>query len=120
MKIIYGVAKKPTIVVTYNGEEKSFDAEEIASIVLTKMKEIDEAYLGSTIKNVVVTTPTYFSGSQRQATKNVSVIYGLNVMIIISELVAEIAYGLDKKASFIGEKNVSNFYMEGEYLMFLF
>lgn len=75
-------------------------------MVLMKMREIAEAYLGSTVKNAVVTVPAYFSYSQRQATKDAGVIAGLNVMRIINEpTAAEIAYGLDKKASSVGENN---------------
>ena len=76
-------------------------------MVLNKMKEIAEAYLGTSIKNAVVTVPAYFNDSQRQATKDAGVISGLNVMRIINEpTAAAIAYGLDKKASSSGEKNV--------------
>ncbi|RZB79874.1 Heat shock cognate 70 kDa protein isoform C [Glycine soja] len=99
-KVIPGPAEKPMIVVNYKGEEKQFSAEEISSMVLMKMKEIAEAYLGSTIKNAVVTVPAYFNDSQRQATKDAGVISGLNVMRIINEpTAAAIAYGLDKKAT---------------------
>ncbi|CAN6332808.1 unnamed protein product [Urochloa humidicola] len=78
------------------------------------MKEIAEAYLGSTIKNAVVTVPAYFNDSQRQATKDAGVISGLNVMRIINEpTAAAIAYGLDKKASSGGEKNVLIFDLGG-------
>ncbi|GFP96742.1 heat shock 70 kDa protein [Phtheirospermum japonicum] len=68
-------------------------------MVLIKMREIAEAFLGSTVKNAVVTVPAYFNDSQRQATKDAGVIAGLNVMRIINEpTAAAIAYGLDKKA----------------------
>lgn len=113
-KVIPGPAEKPMIVVNYKGEEKQFSAEEISSMVLMKMKEIAEAYLGSTIKNAVVTVPAYFNDSQRQATKDAGVISGLNVMRIINEpTAAAIAYGLDKKAISSGEKNVLIFYPDG-------
>ena len=113
-KVISWPAEKPMIVVTYKGEEKQFAAEEISSMVLTKMKEIAEAYLGSTIKNVVVTVPSYFNDSQRQATKDANIISGLNVMRIINEpTAAAIAYGLDKKATSVGEKNVLIFDLGG-------
>ncbi|KAM5554504.1 heat shock 70 kDa protein 4-like [Rosa sericea] len=106
-KVIAGPADKPMIVVSYKGEEKQFSAEEISSMVLIKMREIAEAYLGSTVKNAVVTVPAYFNDSQRQATKDAGVIAGLNVMRIINEpTAAAIAYGLDKKATSVGEKNV--------------
>ncbi|CAO2196998.1 unnamed protein product [Urochloa humidicola] len=113
-KVIPGPGDKPMIVVNYKGEEKQFAAEEISSMVLIKMREIAEAYLGSTIKNAVVTVPAYFNDSQRQATKDAGVIAGLNVMRIINEpTAAAIAYGLDKKASSAGEKNVLIFDLGG-------
>jgi L1 cell adhesion molecule like protein len=102
------------ICVQHKGEEKKFAAEEISSMVLIKMKEIAEAYLGSTIKNAVITVPAYFNDSQRQATKDAGVISGLNVMRIINEpTAAAIAYGLDKKATSVGEKNVLIFDLGG-------
>ncbi|KAK8685400.1 hypothetical protein V6N13_041402 [Hibiscus sabdariffa] len=114
-KVIPGPGDKPMIVVSYKGEEKQFAAEEISSMVLIKMREIAEAYLGSTIKNAVVTVPAYFNDSQRQATKDAGVIAGLNVMRIINEpTAAAIAYGLDKKATSVGEKNVLIFDLGGE------
>lgn len=113
-KVVSGPGDKPMIVVTYKGEEKQFAAEEISSMVLIKMREIAEAYLGSTIKNAVVTVPAYFNDSQRQATKDAGVIAGLNVMRIINEpTAAAIAYGLDKKATSVGEKNVLIFDLGG-------
>lgn len=113
-KVIPGPADKPMIVVNHKGEEKQFSAEEVSSMVLTKMKEIAEAYLGTTIKNAVVTVPAYFNDSQRQATKDAGVISGLNVMRIINEpTAAAIAYGLDKKATSSGEKNVLIFDLGG-------
>ena len=80
-KVFSGPGDKPMIVVNYKGEEKQFATEEISSRVLIKMREIAEAYLGSTIKNAVVTVPAYFNDSQRQATKDADVIAGLNVMV---------------------------------------
>ncbi|CAD5186181.1 unnamed protein product [Musa acuminata subsp. malaccensis] len=113
-KVIAGPGDKPMIVVQYKGEEKQFSPEEISSMVLTKMKEIAEAYLGTTVKNAVVTVPAYFNDSQRQATKDAGVIAGLNVMRIINEpTAAAIAYGLDKKAGSSGEKNVLIFDLGG-------
>jgi L1 cell adhesion molecule like protein len=113
-KVTPGAADKPMITVLYKGEEKTFAAEEVSSMVLIKMKEIAEAYLGSTIKNAVVTVPAYFNDSQRQATKDAGVIAGLNVMRIINEpTAAAIAYGLDKKATSVGEKNVLIFDLGG-------
>lgn len=99
-KVEQGAADKPFIVVEFKGETKKFQAEEISSMVLIKMKEIAEAYLSKTIKNAVVTVPAYFNDSQRQATKDAGVIAGLNVLRIINEpTAAAIAYGLDKKSS---------------------
>ncbi|XP_071707401.1 heat shock cognate 70 kDa protein 2-like [Rutidosis leptorrhynchoides] len=113
-KVISGPADKPLIGVTYKGEEKQFAPEEISSMVLIKMREIAEAYLGTSIKNAVVTVPAYFNDSQRQATKDAGAIAGLNVMRIINEpTAAAIAYGLDKKASSSGEKNVLIFDLGG-------
>jgi len=113
-KVIPGPADKPMIVVSYKNEDKQFAAEEISSMVLIKMREIAEAFLGSTVKNAVVTVPAYFNDSQRQATKDAGVIAGLNVMRIINEpTAAAIAYGLDKKATSVGEKNVLIFDLGG-------
>ena len=113
-KVIPGSGDKPMIGVQFRGEEKQFSAEEISSMILNKMKDTAEAYLGTTIKNAVVTVPAYFNDSQRQATKDAGVISGLNVMRIINEpTAAAIAYGLDKKSSSDGEKNVLIFDLGG-------
>ncbi|WOL01975.1 heat shock cognate 70 kDa protein 2-like [Canna indica] len=114
-KVVAGPGDKPMIVVQYKGEEKQFSPEEISSMVLIKMKEIAEAYLGTSVKNAVVTVPAYFNDSQRQATKDAGVISGLNVMRIINEpTAAAIAYGLDKKAGGgSSEKNVLIFDLGG-------
>merc|ERR1719220_174888 len=104
-KVIAGQGDKPLIVVQAQGEEKTFTPEEISSMVLTKMKETAEAYLGHDVKDAVITVSAYFNDSQRQATKDAGVISGLNVLRIINEpTAAAIAYGLDKKVS--GEKHV--------------
>ena len=96
---------KPFIQVDFKGETKVFAPEEISSMILAKMKEIAEAYLGETVTDAVITVPAYFNDSQRQATKDAGVIAGLNVLRIINEpTAAAIAYGLDSKSS--GEKNV--------------
>ncbi|XP_059628154.1 heat shock 70 kDa protein-like isoform X2 [Cornus florida] len=113
-KVIAGPSDKPMIVVNYKGEEKQFVAEEISSMVLTKMRDIAEAYLGSTVKNAVFTVPAYFNDSQRQATKDAGVIAGLNVISIINEpTAAAIAYGFDRRAASVGEKNVLIFDLGG-------
>ncbi|XP_068241374.1 heat shock 70 kDa protein cognate 4-like [Palaemon carinicauda] len=105
---------KPKLKVEFRGETKTFNPEEISSMVLTKMKEIAEAYLGKTVKDAVITVPAYFNDSQRQATKDAGVIAGLNVMRIINEpTAAAIAYGLDKKVGLTGEKNVLIFDLGG-------
>merc|ERR1719387_2821896 len=81
-------------------------------MILVKMKEIAESYLGKTVKNAVVTVPAYFNDSQRQATKDAGSIAGLNVLRIINEPTAvAIAYGLDKKG--VGERNVLIYDMGG-------
>lgn len=86
---------------TYKDEEKTFSPEEISSMVLVKMKETAEAYLGKTVINAVITVPAYFNDSQRQATKDAGVISALNVLRIINEpTAAAIAYGLDKKVRY--------------------
>jgi len=103
---------KPVISVEYRGETKEFTPEEISSMVLTKMKETAESYLGTTVTNAVVTVPAYFNDSQRQATKDAGVISGMNVLRIINEpTAAAIAYGLDKKVT--GERNVLIFDLGG-------
>uniref|UniRef100_A0A4W3JXZ6 Heat shock cognate 71 kDa protein-like n=1 Tax=Callorhinchus milii TaxID=7868 RepID=A0A4W3JXZ6_CALMI len=103
---------KPKVQVLYKGESKTFYAEEISSMVLIKMKEIAEAYLGKSINNAVITVPAYFNDSQRQATKDAGAIAGLNVLRIINEpTAAAIAYGLDKKVG--AERNVLIFDLGG-------
>jgi L1 cell adhesion molecule like protein len=111
-KVTAGAADKPMINVHYNGEDKKFHAEEISSMILTKMKETAEAYLGGKVADAVVTVPAYFNDSQRQATKDAGAIAGLNVLRIINEpTAAAIAYGLDKKGA--GERNVLIYDMGG-------
>ncbi|XP_066498729.1 heat shock cognate 70-kd protein, tandem duplicate 3 [Hoplias malabaricus] len=103
---------KPKVKVEHKGETKTFYPEEISSMVLVKMKEIAEAYLGQKVTNAVVTVPAYFNDSQRQATKDAGVIAGLNVLRIINEpTAAAIAYGLDKGKQ--GERNVLIFDLGG-------
>lgn len=107
-------ATKPKIEVEYKSETKTFTPEEVSSMVLLKMKETAEAYLGHDIKDAVVTVPAYFNDSQRQATKDAGVISGLNVLRIINEpTAAAIAYGLDKKKCEGKETNVLIFDLGG-------
>ncbi|KAM1708265.1 hypothetical protein TB1_001331 [Malus domestica] len=113
-KVTEGPGGKPLIVVTHEGQEKRFAAEEISAMVLAKMREIAEAYLNSTVKNAVITVPAYFNDSQRQATKNAGSIAGLNVMRIINEpTAAAIAYGIDRKAGWYSKRNVMIFDLGG-------
>ena len=103
---------KPKIRVEYKNEVKTFFPEEISSMVLLKMKETAEAYLGKSINDAVVTVPAYFNDSQRQATKDAGTISGMNILRIINEpTAAAIAYGLDKKVG--GERNVLIFDLGG-------
>ncbi|XP_058867143.1 heat shock cognate 71 kDa protein isoform X2 [Acipenser ruthenus] len=105
-------AGRPKMEVEYKGEVKTFYPEEVSSMVLTKMKEISEAYLGKSVSNAVITVPAYFNDSQRQATKDAGTIAGLNVLRIINEpTAAAIAYGLDKKVG--SERNVLIFDLGG-------
>jgi len=103
---------KPNIQVDYKGETKVFSPEEISSMILVKMKETAEAFLGVKVTDAVITVPAYFNDSQRQATKDAGVISGLNVLRIVNEpTAAAIAYGLDQKIS--GERNVLIFDLGG-------
>ena len=106
-KVTSGTQDKPVIEVNYMKEVKQFSPEEISSMVLVKMKDIAEKYLGQKVENAVITVPAYFNNEQRQATKDAGAIAGLNVLRIINEPTAAIlAYGLEKKS---GEKNVMVF-----------
>lgn len=104
-KVVSGKDDKPLIEVSYQEETKQFTPEEISSMVLTKMKEIAESYLGESVTSAVITCPAYFNDSQRQATKDAGTIAGLEVLRIINEpTAAAICYGLDKQESV--EKNI--------------
>lgn len=109
---VVNAAGKPKIKVEFRNEEKLFTPEEVSSMVLTKMKETAEAYLGQSIRDAVVTVPAYFNDAQRQATKDAGHIAGLNVMRIVNEpTAAALAYGLEKNLT--GEKNVLIFDLGG-------
>lgn len=115
-KVVEGTQHRPQIEVTYKGEVKRFFAEEISSMVLSKMKETAEAYLGKQVTKAVITVPAYFNDAQRQATKDAGRIAGLNVLRIINEpTAAAIAYGLDKSTEKDkdAEKNVLIFDLGG-------
>ncbi len=102
----------PKIKVEYKSEEKLFTPEEISAMVLAKMKETAEAYLGQEVRDVVITVPAYFNDSQRRATKDAGHIAGLNVLRIVNEpTAAALAYGLDKGLT--GEKNILIFDLGG-------
>jgi len=107
-------SNKPIIEVEYKSETKQFTPEEISSMILYKMKEIAEGYLGEPVTDAVITVPAYFNDAQRQATKDAGAIAGLNVLRIINEpTAAAIAYGLDQKA---GSKNVLIFDCGGKQI----
>ena len=103
---------KPKLQAEYKSEMKTFTPEEISSMVLAKMRETAEAYLGKRVNNAVITVPAYFNDAQRLATKDAGRIAGLNVLRIINEpTAAALAYGLDKNLK--NEKNVLIFDLGG-------
>lgn len=96
---------KPKVAVEYKNEMKQYSPEEISSMILVKMKETAETYLGKEVTDAVITVPAYFGDSQRQATKDAATIAGLNVLRIINEpTAASLAYGMDNKSD--KERNV--------------
>lgn len=105
-KVQPGTGGKPTIEVDYKGERLTLQPEEVSAAVLQKMKATAESYLGTTVKDAVITVPAYFNDAQRQATKDAGIIAGLNVLRIINEpTAAALAYGLDNHKG-AGEKHV--------------
>ena len=111
-KVTAGSGNKSIIHADYLGEDKSFQPEEISSMILTKMKQTAENYVGEEVTDAVITVPAYFNDSQRQATKDAGAIAGLNVLRIINEpTAAAIAYGLNNKSS--TEQNVLIFDLGG-------
>lgn len=89
---------QPRVQVDVKGEDKTFTPEEVSAMVLSKMKDVAEQYLGETVENAVVTVPAYFNDAQRAATKDAGTIAGLNVLRVVNEpTAAALAYGLDKK-----------------------
>jgi heat shock 70kDa protein 1/2/6/8 len=106
---------KPLIEVSHKDELKTFHPEEISSMILVKMKQVAESYLGKDVKNAVITVPAYFNDSQRQATKDAGHIAGLNVLRIINEpTAAAIAYGLEHGSS--TERNILVYDLGGKQL----
>jgi L1 cell adhesion molecule like protein len=113
-KVIAGINDNPVIIVKHKGEEKWFVAEEISSMILSKMQEIAENFLELPVKNAVITVPAYFNDSQRKVTKDAGLIAGLNVIRIINEATAAaLAYGLQKRGNFVGKRNVFIFDLGG-------
>ncbi|KAK2359898.1 heat shock cognate 70 kDa protein [Trifolium repens] len=113
-KVTADANDKPMILVNYKSEEKNFFAEEISSMVLTKMREFAEVFLESPVKNAVITVPAYFNDSQRRATKDAGAIAGLNVMRIINEpTAAALAYGLQKRTNCVEERKIFIFDLGG-------
>ena len=97
---------QPRVSVDVAGSEKTFTPEEVSAMILTKMKEVAESYLGEKVNNAVVTVPAYFNDAQRAATKDAGTIAGLNVMRVVNEpTAAALAYGLDHGTKGV-EKNI--------------
>jgi L1 cell adhesion molecule like protein len=113
-EVFSGPGNKPLIRVNFKGETKTFSPEEISAMVLSKMKETAETYIGKSVEKAVVTVPAYFNDSQRQATKDAGTISGLDVMRIINEpTAAAVAYGMGVKEQAKGERNALIFDVGG-------
>ncbi|CAH1440839.1 unnamed protein product [Lactuca virosa] len=113
-QVIKGANNIPKIALEYKGEKREFFAAEISSMVLIKLKETAEAYLGDTVLDAVITVPAYFDDSQRQATKDAGFVAGLNVLQIINEPTsAAIAYGLDRSTNITRDTHVLIFDLGG-------
>ncbi|KAI5431369.1 heat shock 70 kDa protein 4 [Lathyrus oleraceus] len=113
-KVVAGNDDNPVVVVHFKNEEKCFVAEEISSMILMKMREIAEKFLESEVTNAVITVPAYFNDSQRKATKDAGAIAGLNVIRILNEpTAAALAYGLQKRANCVEERNILVFDLGG-------
>ncbi|CAN6472167.1 unnamed protein product [Victoria cruziana] len=113
-QVVADPGDRPLIKVQFKGKEKLLAAEEVSAMVLMKMRGTAEAYLGTTVRNAVVTVPAYFNDSQRRATKDAGAIAGLNVLRITNEpTAAAIAYGFDKNSARASLKNVLVFDLGG-------
>lgn len=99
-KVAAGQGNKPVVEVEVAGETRQFSPEEISAMILGKMKNVAESYLGQKVRHAVVTVPAYFNDKQRQATKDAGIIAGLNVVRVVNEpTAAALAYGLSKVTS---------------------
>ncbi|CAI9259502.1 unnamed protein product [Lactuca saligna] len=115
-KVIEGPSEKPIVVVEFNGEEKKYAPEELSAMVMKKMKEAAEEFIGTEVTDAVITVPAYFNNMQREATKEAGVIAGLNVLSLINEPTATaIVYGVDhmEDKDWVKEKNVLVFDLGG-------
>lgn len=113
-KVVGQAGDKPHIEVEFKGETKIFSPEEISSMVLTKMKEAGEAFVGKKVDKAVVTVPAYFNDSQRQATKDAAKIAGIDVIRVLNEpTAAALAYGMNENRD--KERNVLIYDLGGKH-----